>query len=267
MTDVPNQPMSVPSRLGATARYEDGELIIDTVPQPQTLRHGVLRGSVLSFALDAVAGITLDQDPDAWALTTDMTLRMRPVPAPRCVSARTRVLREGRRSATCKVDMTAPDGSLVATGAVGFARVARKPDDPPKPIVTPEQAPMVLRDLGTLSLPLRAEAGIEVVDAAEGVVEVEVTPRLLNPAGTLQGAMVALLAEAAAEDLVEARFGEPAVVVDLDLRYLGKVGSGRVRTRCRLLGDTADSPVEVELVEVSSGDVTTLVHARAVRPA
>jgi acyl-coenzyme A thioesterase PaaI-like protein len=48
---------------------------------------------------------------------------------------------------------------------------------------------------------LREEAGIEVIDAAEGVVQVEVTPGLRNPAGTLQGAMVALLAEAAAPPL------------------------------------------------------------------
>ena len=44
-------------------------------------------------------------------------------------------------------------------------------------------------------------AGIVVLDPAAGSLEMEVTPELRNPAGTLQGAMVALFAEAAAEEL------------------------------------------------------------------
>ena len=48
-----------------------------------------------------------------------------------------------------------------------------------------------IRSDGRLSQPLRQEAGIEVVEPAGGVVQVEVTPALTNPAGTLQGAMVA----------------------------------------------------------------------------
>ena len=110
---------------------------------------------------------------------------------------------------------------------------------------------------------MRDEAGIEVVDAGNGVVQLEVTPALRNPAGTLQGAMVALLAEAAAEDLVEARSGSPAVVVDLDIRYLGKAMVGPVRTRTRLLGDGPGAPIEIELVDLSTDTLTTLVYARA----
>ena len=74
--------------------------------------------------------------------------------------------------------------------------------------------------------------------------------------------MVALLAEAAAEDLVTARFGAPAVVTDLDLRYLAKASEGPIRTRSRLLGAGPDAPVEVALVDTSTGTPTTLVYAR-----
>ncbi len=90
-----------------------------------------------------------------------------------------------------------------------------------------------------------------------------VTPQLRNPAGTLQGAMVALLAEAAAEDLVSTRFETPCVVTELDLRYLAQARVGPVRSRCRLLGTTPDSPVEVELFDTSEERITTLVYARA----
>ena len=74
--------------------------------------------------------------------------------------------------------------------------------------------------------------------------------------------MVALLAEAAAEDLVLARFGHPAIVTDLDLRYLAATGAGPVRTTSTLLGERADSAIEIQLVDLSTDTLTTLVHAR-----
>ena len=102
------------------------------------------------------------------------------------------------------------------------------------------------------------------IDAAAGVVEVDVTPSLQNPAGTLQGAMVALVAECAVEDLATARSGRPSIVTDLDLRYLTKTAAGPVRSSVRLLGDGPHDPVEVVLRDESLGAPTTHVLARAV---
>lgn len=266
MTDLPSDFMSVPTRLGASAHLDDGEFSIHLVPQDATLRCGVLRASVISFAIDAVSGILVDRDPEAWAFTTDMTVRMRAVPAPERLVARNTVLREGRRSVTCSVDLTTVDGLAIATGAIGFARVPRKAEDPPKIQLSPEDASIVFTDLGLLGGPLRDEAGIEVLDAANGIVQLPVTPKVVNPAGTLQGAMVALLAEAATEELVGARVGEPVVVTELDLRYLGKAHVGPVRTRTQSLGEEPDAPVRVELVDTTTDTVTTLVYSRAVRP-
>jgi acyl-coenzyme A thioesterase PaaI-like protein len=264
LTDVPDLGTSVPSRLGVGARLDQGDLVLELSPQPETLHHGVVRASVLSFVIDAAAGIPVDDDLGVWMLTTDMSVRMRPVPAPARVDSRTTVVRRGGRSVTCAVDLTDERGELLATGAAGFARVPRRPGDPPKPQFTPADAARLFSGVGSLASPIREEAGIDVVDAAAGVVEVVVTPDLRNAAGTLQGAMVALVAEAAAEDLVAARFDEPVVVTDLDLRYLARVDTGPVRTRARMLGESADAPIEIELVDTSADRVTTLVYARAV---
>ncbi len=264
MTDISPQIISVPGRFGVKARFEDGELRLDLLTTPETLHLGVVRASVLAFVVDAVAGITLDQDPDMWAFTSDLSVRMRPEPAPGRIEAVNTIVRRGRRSATCQVELTADDGRPVATGAIGFVSVPRKEGDPPKFLLRPDQAPDLFDGTGSLTRPLREEAGIEVIDAEEGVVEVEVTPALQNPAGTLQGAMVALVAEAAAEDLVTTRSGSPALVVDLDLRYLGKTTVGPVRTRSRLLGEGPGAPIEIRLVDRSTDELTTLVYARTV---
>lgn len=264
MTDLPANLHSVPSRLGATALVDERGLVVSSTPRAHELHHGILRLSVLAFLVDVSAGVTLDTDPDAWTFTTDLSLRMRPVPAPASVSASTTLLREGKRSAHGLVHVVDGGGAEVAAGAIGFAHVPRKPGDPPKPIVSPQAVAERFSDAERLGAPLREEAGIVVLDAAAGVVEIAVTPDVCNPAGTLQGAMVALVAEAATEDLVAARLGGPVVVTDIDLRYLMQSGTGPVRSRCRPLGDAPDAPLEVQLVDTATDRVTTLAYTRAV---
>lgn len=264
MTDVSGQGTSLPSRLGVAARFEDDQLILELRPREETLHHGIVRASVLSFVIDVVAGIPLDQDAEVWTLTSDMSVRMRPIPAPHRIDATSTILRRGRRSATSLVELRTDEGAPIATGAIGFTNIPRKTTDPPKPNVPLGQIPLIFRDPATLARPLHEEAGIQVIDAAGGIVQVEVTPDLRNPAGTLQGAMVALLAEAAAEDLMETRFESPFVVTALDLRYLRKAQIGPVRTRSRLLGIGPEAPVQIELIDTSTSEITTLVYATAV---
>ncbi len=264
MTDISEPGISLPGRLGVTARFEDDLLVLELRPQRESLHHGVVRASVLSFVVDVVAGVPLDQDADMWTLTSDMSVRMRPLPAPERIDATSTILRRGRRSAASLVELRTDQGAPIGVGAIGFVKVPRRAADPPKRNVPLGQIPLIFRAPATLARPLREEAGIEVISAAEGVLQVEVTPDLRNPAGTLQGAMVALLAEAAAEDLVGTRFESSVVVTDLDLRYLRMAQTGPVRTRCRLLGTQLDAPVQVELIDVSTDEVTTLVYARAV---
>jgi acyl-coenzyme A thioesterase PaaI-like protein len=75
--------------------------------------------------------------------------------------------------------------------------------------------------------------------------------------------MVALVAESAAEDLIGSLAGEPAVVTELDIRYLAQATVGPVRTQSRLLGTGPDAPVEVRLIDTATGRLSTLVYARA----
>jgi acyl-coenzyme A thioesterase PaaI-like protein len=263
MTDLFGSTPSIPARLGVTATLVDGEVQMQLRPQAEVLQHGAVRASVLSFMIDAAAGIILDEDPEAWTLTSDMTVRMRPTPAPAFLQTVTTILRRGRRSASAGVEVVTDKGEPMASGAIGFVRVPRRETDPPKPSVSLLRISGLFDGSNVLTRPLREEAGIAVVDPMNGVVEVSVTPQLRNPAGTLQGAMVALVAETAAEEMVAAQFGIDAVVIDLDLRYLAQTGDGPVRTSCRMLGHGPDAPIRVELVDLSKDQLTTLVYARA----
>jgi len=241
----------------------DGELHLDLEPCPELLNHGAVRASVMAFLVDGVAGIAIDRDPTHWSLTSDMSIRMRVMEAPACLTATGSVLRRGRRTVSCSSEVRTDAGMLAASGLLGFRSYPRRPDDPPKPDVTVEYLEEVMGRRGGLSAPLREEAGVRSVDPSAGVAEMEVTPRVTNPAGTLQGAMVALLAESAAEDLAQSRAGRPMLVTELEIRYLEKATSGTVRTRTTSVGDRPGSPVLVELVDTATGTLTSVVHARA----
>ena len=254
----------MPGRLGITARLDDGALVIELEPTPEVLHHGVVRASVLAYMIDVVAGVAVDKGDDVWTLTSDLSFRAQALQAPQLLSAVGDVVRSGRRSVTCEVDVTTEEGLLLAAGAVGFAYVPRKPDDPPKRMLTPEEAVAMWEEPPTLDNPLAEEAGVEVLDAAAGIVQIEIVPELLNPAGTLQGAMVALVAEVAAEELAACRLGAPSVVTDMEIRYLGRTSAGPIRSSARPIGNEHDAPIEVRLVDTSTGALTTLVYARAV---
>jgi acyl-coenzyme A thioesterase PaaI-like protein len=265
VTDLPANLHSVPGGLGATGLVDERGLVIEIEPREELLHHGVLRASVISFAVDVVAGVTLDTDPDAWTFTTDLTLRMRPVAAPGKITASGTILRRGRRSAHGLLEVVDERGAEVAVGAIGFAHVPRKLADPPKPIVSPEDVAARFSTANRITRPLREEAQIMTIDPAAGVVEMAVRPEVCNPAGTIQGAMVALIAEAATEDLLEST-GQPVVVTDLDIRYLGQTTVGPVRSRCHVVGEDLRScpAVQVQLVDLATDRITTLAYTRAV---
>lgn len=258
---------SVPSRLGASVELRDEVMVGALRSLPATLVHGALRASAVVFLVDAVAGLVVDADPDMWSFTSDLSVRIPSVPAPERVLARADVLRSGRRSATVSVPLSLPSGDALGVGLIGFARVPRRDTDPPKPDIDVSRLAEVWAGVVDLDEPLREAAGVRVVDASRGEVELALRPDLLNPAGALQGAMVALVAEAAAEDLASHATGAPQVVTDIDVRYLAQARQGPLRTRTRFVGPASDGSVVVEIVDVGLDAKLVAIVTLRTRPA
>jgi acyl-coenzyme A thioesterase PaaI-like protein len=263
MTDVPMQSTSLLNRMNVTAHRSDGDLVMRATPIPETSRLGSIRISVLSYVVDALAGISVDSDPEAWTFTSDMSLRMRPVSGAAYIEGQARTLRGGRRSATCEVRLVDETGAPALYSVLGFTRVGRRAGDPEKLVFDADAAAKVWGAAPAVDTALRDAAGIQVIDGPAGVVEVELVQDLLNPAGALQGAMVALVAETAAEEAASARRGEPARICDLDLRYLHQARVGPIRTECEWLGDGSNASILVRLMDVSTGQLLTHAIARA----
>ncbi len=98
------------------------------------------------------------------------------------------------------------------------------------------------------------------------ILEVDAAPHLTNgPGGTLQGGVVALMAELVTERAVSAE-GAMAVT-DLDIRYLNRVRSGPVRAVAELLPSPRDAAaVQVRLTDAGDHERLVAVVATTARP-
>ena len=255
---IPETPMLF-GRLGID-RSGDPETPIHVNPYPAVCHRGVVRPSVLALAVDMMAGFHAAEGAGSdWLFTTDLSVRApsRFIPE-RAVTSGT-LLRAGRTAVTSDVRMEV-DGQLYAYGQSGFTRVPRRHGDPPEPDIhaVPERA-----ERHPLERPFAEEVGIEVTDPGSGRAEVVLRDALRNPAGVMQGAIVALLAEVAAEALADFHLGAPQIVTDLDIRYLAMGRVGPMTAEATWIGEPAGGSIQVMLRDRGNEDrVTTAVLAR-----
>jgi len=97
---------------------------------------------------------------------------------------------------------------------------------------------------------VRERIGLQVVDGREGVVEVASVPYVTNSIGTINGGVLAVMVEHAAEAL------RPGLVAtDLSIQYLSQMKVGPARTRATVSRDAGDhSVVTVEVVDHGGDD-------------
>jgi acyl-coenzyme A thioesterase PaaI-like protein len=192
-----------------------------------------VRPSVLATIADCVAGrpACLVTAP-ALALTLDIVVRTVGAPRGDKLDMAVTVLKPGRRTVAAEVAFTDPtDRALVAHSYLTFMASPRPQDAAP-----PLSGEM--RCSGAMPTPFPDHVGVR--SSSPGVTEIDLVPFVTQGSGTLQGGIVALLGEVAAESLT----GRP--VVDLDTRYLNAVRMGPGRATARTIGP--------DLVEVQVAD-------------
>jgi acyl-coenzyme A thioesterase PaaI-like protein len=256
---------SLPARLGIVGGLgEDGLEHVRLAPFPELVHGGVVRISVLTLMADMLGGWVATQYADRdWVFTTDLSVRAPETRVPKQIVATAKPQRVGKKNVAAEVWMHDERGALFAYSHIGFVRMARRPGDNPNPDFALAAAQWGSRP--RIEQPLTVAAGIEVVDAATGTVEVELRDVLRNPAGAMQGAMVALVGEVAAETLATHHLGAPQVVTDIDVRYLAMGRTGPVRARAAFVGDPRHGAISVELRDL--GHDSRLMTALLVRTA
>ena len=99
-----------------------------------------------------------------------------------------------------------------------------------------ERRTMALPSSGFGDASLWEALQLEVVDAAAGVVQIPMTDYVRNSFGTINGGVMIMAAEAAAELAAQEALGAPVAAMSLNYRFLDQTRIGPAQTQTTLMG-------------------------------
>jgi uncharacterized protein (TIGR00369 family) len=229
---------------------------------------GAARAGALATLVDVIGGgLAATAAAPGWIATADLTLHLVGAARPgSVVEARGEVLRAGRTTVVIEVALVDERERDIGLATMSFAVLPRRETNPEVDLIRESPSTMATTE-SRLTRPLLDELGVEVRDAARGVIDVPVVEWALNSMGAMQGGVVATVAEVAAETALRAATNEPLVVSDLQLTYLGFGRRGPVRSAVEVLGAGAGhGAARVELIDAGAESRRmTVAHAVATR--
>jgi acyl-coenzyme A thioesterase PaaI-like protein len=226
------------------------------------------RISMLAAYADNAGGLDASASFGSVAPTLDLSVHVLRCPGASDFTYESRLIKVGRRVIVAETWFTAAgsvpkrragDADPYAVAVSTFV-IVTEPD--PDGVTLPSHLDAPFSPPLPLDVPIADHAGVTTV--APGVVDIEHRPSVGNSRGTLQGGMVALVAERACETLLAAE-GVPHVVTSIDLRYLSSMRVGPVRTTAKLLrAHDALAQLWVEVRDLGTGHLMTHVVADAI---
>ena len=250
--------------LAIETRVEPGlaTACLPVTPHLLTSAGGVRLGVIA--ALVDVAGASLllaDLHPDRSATVTLSAQSERAVrEGPLLATAR--VVRRGSRQVVVDVALRdgqgsdRPDAGVRSGRALmGFRRLPHRGDHAALPAPQLPSRGTLAHPAARLEKPFVERAGIRVVDADAGVLEIENHDWVRNSFGTLNGGMVATLLEMAGEQAARSALGPEAVAVDVEMQFVGQSGDGPIRTRASRIRTLKEHCVtRVEVLDAGADD-------------
>jgi acyl-coenzyme A thioesterase PaaI-like protein len=233
--------------------------------QPHTLTDtGTLRVGVAGLMIDSAGAVLAlaAASPD-WIATADLAYRSIEPVREGPVICSSRLVRAGATIIVIGVEVfdgrgsDAPEGGTpCGTGLMTFSRIPASASavkvDPFSNIGV--RMSNMRHDSG-VDRPLHEALEIRFVDPAGGVVEIDKHDYVRNSFGTINGGVICMVFEAAAEVAARAAGGVPYVVADLAVHYLAQTKAGPARTAARVLRrDERHAVCELRLVDAGNDD-------------
>jgi len=233
--------------------------------------HGHARAGALATLVDVIGGgLAANAAAPDWIATADLTLHLvRGAAAGTTVEARGEILRAGRTTVVMEVSLVDDAERALGLATMSFSVLPRRESNPDIGAVRGQGPATMATNASRLDVPLFDALRAEVVDADLGILAVPVSDWSQNSMGAMQGGVVAMVAEYAAETALRAASGQSLVVADLQLTYLGFGRVGPVRTQADVLGldaATGRGVVRVDLVDAGAENrAMTVARVAAIR--
>lgn len=210
------------------------------------------RLGVIATLVDvAGGGAALEAVKPDWIATSDLAVHRLDPPVGSSLEARPQVVRAGRSSVVLEVEVRS-GGARVALATMGFTRLGARGGAQQHPGRPAGRVEFAHPESG-LRRPVLAEIGAQDREEAGGVVELAMSPYVVNSLGALQGGAAAVLLERAAELAGREALGAEVVVSDLSIHFIALGRIGPMRTRARLLRrGEAGALLRIELVDIGA---------------
>jgi acyl-coenzyme A thioesterase PaaI-like protein len=215
---------------------------------------------LLTFADVLIGVLASHQTAPRISVTSNLAVHIvGPLPPDGALNMRGQLSKIGRSMTVGETEMRAPDsGDLVAT-AIGTFLASPRPQDVTR--ISHDRFRTVGRTASNAAS-LADHVGLRVVEP--GLIEIDLRPDLTNATESLQGGLVALLGEKAAQTTASAATGRAAVVESLEVYYLAAARAGPFRTAAQLLRDDL---VRVEIRDTGRDDRLVAIATAGTRPA
>jgi len=240
---------------------------------------GGMQVGVMATLIDVLGGALAVRAvyPD-WIATADLSLHTTGRARSGRVSALGSILREGKTTVVIRVDIRAEeDGNPSAAESIGsslitFSRLPQRQDTPELDLEMDEESSEAFQfgiDGPGLRDPYLQKAGMRILDEAAGVVELDLNDYVRNSFGSLQGGMVAILADQAGQLAARQATGMPMTTCDMEIHFLSQGKRGPFRTRTEVLRKTQDTVLtRVEITDTGAGDrlITVVMNTATLDP-
>jgi len=231
------------------------------------------RVGVAAVIADMIAGQTAIREvAPSWIATSNLALQVGDLPSSGTLVGHPKVLRKGATTIVIEVRLEHPEsGHDVGLSTLGFAILPRRNEMQAALHRSRESGEeTVYGPSGSgFAKPLFESIGIRFDSANTGAddscwascwAEVDLDPYLQNTLGALQGGVVAILVEAAAERRATSLLGAPVRVRGIELHYLKLGRRGPIRARAREFARMGSGMiVRVELFDRGDGDALLTV--------
>jgi len=217
---------------------------------------GSMHVGVIVMLVDILGGLLTARAvyPD-WFATANLFMHTTGRASSGIVAATGSVMRSGRTTVVIEVDIREETGnSTRASTSIGsammtFSRLPRREDTLEFRVDEDSNESFHFSIDGSgLSRHYLDQVGLHVIDEAAGAVELNMSDYIRNSLYSINGGMVATMADVAGQYAARKATGKPLLTTDLEVHYLeqGKVGPFRTKTMVlRTTEDTALTRIEV----------------------
>jgi uncharacterized protein (TIGR00369 family) len=240
------------------------------VPQVCTDLHTMHVG-VIAMLVDILGGyLSVRAAYPDWVATADLSMHTIHRATSGILTAVGSVTRAGRTSFVIEVNIREERNSLtehatpIGSAIMTFSKLPRREDT--LELNIEENANDLFRFAlsdSRLTRHLLDKIDLKILDASKGILELQLTNYIRNSFSSLQGGMIAILADIAGQQVARAATGKLLTTSDLTIHYLapGKTGPFRTTTRLlRITDDTALTRIDITDMGVDNRLISVVLN-------